>query len=199
MLEITVLLSNMSPEKIKELKKRQALLQEKVRLKLLSDQISHQINYLEREGFTYVVFAQFEWLDWLYAHVPIRKKDGYFGMHEDYQIDVDDATAQVTVELNRNELVSPVFSESVLAVIPSESDLVISYLGGAPEYQISVAAFLSNPLLFLSRFENWAITTDRKFIIEHIAEQQVLRLISVEELKLVLVVKIVLKYENRLV
>lgn len=186
-------------EKIKELKKREALLQEKVRLKLLSDQISHPINYLEREGFSYVVFAQFEWLNWLYAHVPIRKKDGYFGMHEDFQIDVDDANAQVFLELKQNELVSAAFSESILAVIPPESELVICYLGGAPEYQISLTAFLSNPLLFLSRFENWAITTDRKFIIEHIAEQQVLRLISVEELKLVLVVKIVLKYENRLV
>jgi hypothetical protein len=45
-------------------------------------------------------------------------------------------------------------------------------------------------LLFLSQFENWAITTDRKFTIEHIAEQQVLLVISVEELTLVLVVKI---------
>ena len=52
--------------------------------------------------------------------------------------------------------------------------------------------FLSKPSIFLSSPENWVLTTDKKYIIESIWDQGVIRFIDITQVKPVLQVKLLI-------
>lgn len=183
----------MDPEKAVELKKRRQQLQEEVRLKELRNRIAFQLAYLDEIDQPYTIQYENENLHWIYSSVRTRKKDGYFGIHGDFQIDVDDSTAIETIEMRKKELNSGKFQQQFLALIPDTTNIVICYDGGDPELEITAKAFLSNPTKFISYPDTWIITNDKKWIIEHILDQETIRFIQLQLSKPSLVKKILFK------
>lgn len=184
----------MDKEKIEELKKRRVLLQEEVRLKELRQRIALELNYLEERNYNYKVYYNYEHVDWIKANVQIRKRDGYHGIYDDFQIDVDDSTQDDTLYYEK-DLLSDEFKAQFLSYISNETSLIVCYQGGAPEIEISVEAFLSQPLKFFSRPENWIITKDETWIIESIWDQGVIRFIRLQKSLPILVEKFRIQYK----
>ena len=183
----------MDKEKIEDLKKRRKHLQEEVRLKNLRDRITPKLAYLEKIGQPYIIHYESENLNWIYSTVRIRKKDGYFGIHGDFQIDVDDSAAIETIKMREEEINSVKFQEQLLKIIPDNINVIVCYDGGDPELQISVRSFLSHPTKFLSNPDTWTITTDKHWVIEYIWDQEVIKFIQLQESVPTLIKKIVLK------
>jgi hypothetical protein len=185
----------MDKEKIEKLKERRRQLQEEMRLKKLRDRISSQIHHLENLGESYIVYYSFENLNWINSNVQVRKRDGYRGIHGDFQIDVDDSKVLNNFTMREEEINSHKFSELFLSFIPDHITLIVCYDVGDPELEISVNAFLSHPTEFLSHPETWIITFDKSMIIEYIWEQGVIRFIQLQNSIPTLVEKIIIEYE----
>jgi hypothetical protein len=111
-------------------------------------------------------------------------------MHDDFQIDVEDSKATRACSISENEIHSNKFSELFSSIIPDDTALIICHLGGDPELEISVKAFKNDPLTFFSKPETWIITSDKKWIIEYIWDQGVIRFIQLQMSTPILIQKI---------
>lgn len=180
----------MDIEKIEELKSKRLKVQEEARLKEFMERVKSQINHLEKLGETFFVFYEFENLNWIELNVRVRARDGYNGIHGDFQIDVADSDAISSIDLSENDLKSEKFKETFSSLISNESRIVVCYQGGDPELEFSAKAFLDNPSIFFSRPETWILTTDKKWIVEYIWEQGVIRFVQLNDSKPTLVKKI---------
>lgn len=183
----------MDKQRKEQLEKRRALLQKEVKFKELRERISSQIAFLEKSGYPYKVYYDHEYINWVDKNVEVRKKDGYHGMHGDFQIDVQDSEALETISISDNQLSTHKFSEAFLSIINQDTNVILCYLGGDPELEISVEAFLSDPKEFFSGFETWVITTNKNWIIEYIWEQRVIRFIKLNDSKPVLIKNIIIR------
>lgn len=171
----------MDKEKIEVLKSKRLKLQEEVRLKDLRKRVASQISHLNKLGETYSVFYKSENLNWIDSNVRVRNRDGYRGIHGDFQIDVDDTKAISSFKLSDEEINSEKFKEQFSSLISNSSKLIVCYQGGSPELEISAKAFLNNPNEFFSRPETWILTLDKKWIIEYIWDQSVIRFIQLHD------------------
>lgn len=182
----------MDKEKIEELKSKRLKLQDDIRLKDLKQRVASQISYLEKSGESYLVLNEFEHLNWIASNVHVRNRDGYNGIHGDFQVDVGDSKAISSITFSEGEIDSKKFEQLFLSLIPVTSTLIICYLSGDPELEISAKAFLGNPNEFFSRPETWILTKDKGWIIEYIWDQGVIRFIQLQESTPTLVMKIIL-------
>lgn len=185
--------NQMDKEKILELKHRRKQLQEEVRLKILRERVASEIAHLEKLSQSYTVYYEFENLNWIDSNLRVRRRDGYSGIHGDFQIDVDDSTVRDTIEMKEEEINSDKFKEQFTSVIPDNNSLIVCHQGGDPELEISVEAFLSWPTVFLSNPETWIITIDKSWIIEYFWDQNVIRFIQLKESLPTIVKKIIIK------
>lgn len=183
----------MDKEKIEELRSKRLKLQEEIRLKDLRKRVASQISHLDKLGESYFVFYEFENLNWIDSNVRVRNRDGYRGIHGDFQIDVDDLNAISSFNISEVEINSEKFKELFLSLISSESKLIVCYQGGDPELEFSAKAFLVNPTEFFSKPETWLLTTDKKWIIEYIWDQGVIRFIQLQGSTPKLVMKIIIE------
>ena len=183
----------MDKNKREELINRRIQLQEEVRLKELRELLAPQISQLEMLGESYVVYYSSEFLYWIASNVRVRNRDGYSGIHGDFQIDIVDEDGLKTIHLYEEEINSEIFKEQFASLISLDNKLVVCYQGGEPELEISVNAFLSNPLLFFSRPETWIITTDKTWILEYIWDQRVIRFVQLQETMPILILKIIIE------
>lgn len=183
----------MNEQKIEQLRERRLKLQEEIRLKDLRERVAFEIAHLENMGQSYSIHYDFEHLNWIGSNVSVRKKDGYNGIWEDFQIDVDDSTASSVIKLSEEEINGDLFKKLIQTLISEDGALIVCYQGGAPELEISVKAFLNKPGVFLNRMEVWLLTTDKKWIIEYIADQGAIRFIHLEGSVPTLVKKIVIE------
>ncbi len=171
----------MDKEKTEEIKSKRLKQQEEVRLKELKRKVASQITHLEKLGESYFVYYSFENLNWIDSNVRVRQRDGYSGIHGDFQIDVEDSNTISSQNLNEDEINSEKFKEQFSLLISKRSKLIVCHQGGDPELEFSAKAFLDNPNEFFSRPETWILTTDKKWIIEYIWEQGVIRFIQLHE------------------
>ncbi|NVK65437.1 MAG: hypothetical protein HWE22_12670 [Flavobacteriales bacterium] len=183
----------MDKEKIEELKSKRLKLQEEVRLNDLRDRVASQISHLVKLDESYSVYYEFENLNWIDSNVRVRNRDGYRGIHGDFQIDVDDSNAINSFNISEVEINSEKFKELFSSLISTESEVIVCYQGGDPELEFSAKAFLDKPTEFFSRPETWILTTDKKWIIEYIWEQGVIRFIQLKESMPTLVQKIIIE------
>lgn len=183
----------MDDKKIEGLKNRREQLQEKVRLQENRDRIKSQISHLEHLNEPYKVYYQFENMNWIDSNIRVRIRDGYKGIHGDFQIDVNDSNALGSLSLNEVEINSDKFKELFTSLIPTNKKLIVCYQGGDPELEISTYAFLENPNEFFSSPETWILTTDKKWIVEYIWDQGVIRFINLEESTPTLIIKIIIE------
>jgi len=183
----------MDKEKIEKLKTRRQLLKEEIRLKKLRERVSTKITHLEQLGQSYSVYYDFENLNWINSNVRVRKRNGYNGIHGDFQIDVDDSKTMDTIKISDNEVNSDKFLEHFSSLIPDHSFLIVCHQGGDPELKISVKAFLSNPTKFFSNPETWIITADKNWIVEYIWDQSVIRFIQLKNSKPTLIKIIIIE------
>ncbi len=190
---VNMTLFKMNKEKIEDLKKRRLQLQEEVQLKKLRDRIAPKLAHLEKTGEPYTIHYENENLNWIYSTVSTRKKDGYFGIHGDFQIDVDDSTAIEIIEMREEEINSGKFREQFSTLIPDNMNVIVCYDGGDPELEISATSFLSHPTKFLTHPDTWTITIDKQWIIEYIWDQEVIRFIQLQESVPTLIKRIVLE------
>lgn len=142
--------------------------------------MSDEITYLKEHEFDYNLYYEAEHLNWISNKIKTRKKDGYKGSHGDFQIDVNDESAIDSVKLAEEELTSEKFKEQLLNLASFEDVLVICRLGGDPEIEITLAAFLTNPTLFLSAPENWVLAKNKKWVLEYLVDQNKIRIIDIE-------------------
>jgi hypothetical protein len=183
----------MDKKEIEYLKKKRILLQKDIRLKKLRDRISLELNYLEEQNLTFNVIYDSEYINWINDNVKVRNKDGYHGVHGDFQIDVDDLAADVNTKIaSVNNLLTVKPIVGFFNKISNDTTLIICKLGGNPELEISKEAFLSNPSIFLSNMETWVLSTDKTFIIESISEQEVVRFIDITQSEPILRVKVMI-------
>jgi hypothetical protein len=154
-------LYQMDEEKIEVLKARRLQMQQGIRLKKIRDRVASQIADLEKLDQSFNVYYESENLNWIDSNVPVRKRDGYKGIHGDFQIDVEDSTATSIHKIREEEINSAKFLQQFSSLIPANSSIIVCYQGGDPELEISIKAFLSHPTEFLSRSETWVIATDK--------------------------------------
>lgn len=184
----------MNEQKIELLKEKRLKLQEEIRLKDLRERVAFELSHLEKIGQPYTVHYNFEHLNWIDSNVHVRKKDGYNGIWGDFQIDVDDSTASSVIKLREGDIDSELFKKQVQSLLSEDNTLIVCLLGGDPELEISVKAFLNTPSVFLNRMEVWLITIDKEWIIEYIADQgAIIRFIQLQGSVPTLVKKIVIE------
>lgn len=183
----------MTPEKREYLKQKKSILLEKARLNKIKSRISNQLNYLDEQGYPYSIHYEHEYLFWIECSSYVRKKDGYRGIHGDFQIDVDDASQNCSNIYHENDFQSPQFAAEFTSILPEDISVIVCYLGGDPEFELSLKAFLSNPLIFFARIETWIITVDKNWIIEYFWDQQVIRIINLTKSKPILVKKLIIQ------
>jgi hypothetical protein len=171
---------DMDKEKMEQLKAKKLLLQEEVRLKNLRGSIGSQIAHLEKTGHSYTVYYEAEHLNWIDSNVQVRKRDGYTGIHGDFQIDADDSKAISILKMKEVDIDSDEFKKEFLSLIPEDSMLNICYLSVVPELEIAVKAFLEKPTEFFSLPETWLLTTDKKWIVEYLWVQNKIRFIQLK-------------------
>tara|TARA_R110002126_G_scaffold281512_2_gene429336 strand:+ start:4195 stop:4866 length:672 start_codon:yes stop_codon:yes gene_type:complete len=190
---ITVLHHKMDKKKIEYLKNKRILLQNDIRLKTLRNRISSELNYLEEQNLAFNVIYGSEYINWINDNVKVRNKDGYYGIHGDFQIDVDDLAADADTKI---VAVGDLLTVKPILVffnrISNDTTLIICTLGGNPELEISKEAFLSNPSIFLSNMETWVLSSDKTFIIESISDQEVVRFIDITQPEPILRVKVMI-------
>lgn len=185
----------MDKTKLAELKDRRQKLKEEIRLKKLREGVVSELAHLESLGESYSIYYRLEHLNWIDAHVQIRKRDGYSGIHGDFQVDVDDSMAISDIRMRAVDLDSEKFTELFSSLIPDHSSVIVCHQGDDPELKISLNAFLSHPSKFISHPETWIITADKSWIIEYIWEQGVVRFIQLKDATPILVKKIIIEEE----
>ena len=184
-----------------QLKKRRTLLQKKVELKEIKDRLSYLTPYLESAGFEYIIYYKNEYLIWLYENLDIRKKDGYRGVHEDFQINVQDAEAKEQTTINYKDVSSYLQSNEILSLINKDENFVLCQLGGDPDIEIPFNAFIENPGKFVTLRDSWLLSTKKDWIIENIWSlkgQQVIRFIKLIDSKPILYEVINLEIDEHL-
>lgn len=186
----------MNNQRKEQLQKRRASLQQELKLKKQRERISPQIRYLKDAGYAYEIFYEHEHLSWIFNTIRIRKKDGYHGIHDDFQIDVKDSEAEQTIFVKDAHSLMDSFNRAFPSNIYPDEKLIVCTLGGDPELEIPAAALLSNPDLFLSGFETWVLTSEKNWIIEYIGEQEIIRFINLSQTKPVLKKKLVIREER---
>jgi hypothetical protein len=181
----------MDREKLKD-KRRE--LQKSLKLKQQRGRVASQIAHLEKLGHSFTVYYKSENLNWIDSNVRVRKRDGYNGIYGDFQLDVNDSNAVSSLKIKEEEIDSYKFTEPFLSIIPTNNSLIVCYQGGDPELEISQKAFLSKPTIFFSSPETWVITTDKKYVIEYMWGQGVIRFIELQKSNPILVKKIIIEY-----
>lgn len=166
-------MNNNLQEKLEQLRKAQ-------KLKELENRISDEIKYLKEYEFDYTLFYKAEHLNWIANNIRTRNKDGYKGSHGDFQIDVNDDSALEGIQFAEEELTSEKFKEQLLNMASMEDAIIICRLGGDPEIEITLAAFLTNLSLFLSAPENWILAKNKKWLLEYLVDQNKIRIINIE-------------------
>lgn len=185
----------MNPQKRKELEKRRANLQGEFSILDLSKSLKRELTFLEQHSFPYKIIEPFTHLLWIRSNVPTRKRDGYHGIYDDFQLNVDDSKAKTTVEIHENDLKTNILQASINLLLSENTNLIVCYEGGTPEIEIPLNAFLIDPKLFLSRFETWILSSDKKWLIEYIAEQNKIRIFNVENSFPTLEILYTIKYD----
>jgi hypothetical protein len=187
----------MNKEKREELKDKRRLLQKELQLRELNERVAPQLAYLEKLGESYRLYYDFENLNWIDSNVRVRNRNGYTGIHGDFQLDVDDSTVASTIDMSIKDLDSDLFQEQFSSLIPDTNSLIVCYQCGDPELEVSTKAFLAYPTLFFSRPETWIITTDKSWVIEYIWEQEVIRFIQLKKSIPTLIKKIIIERESQ--
>ncbi len=155
-----------------ELLEKKLQLKEEVRKKELKKRIKYHIDFLESNGFTYKINYNHEYLDWMQTAFPMRKKDGYFGLH-DYQIDVNDIADNCkTIHFKEETELKSILEKELLKYYSINDEIVICVNGGDPELIISIETFLTDQLQFLNNPEVWLILRDKSMVIEYIFDRK---------------------------
>ena len=186
----------MDKAKRKKLEKRRSEFQKELELKKIRDRRSYIISFLEHADFKYKIYYENEYLNWLYLNVDVRKKDGYHGVHEDFQLDVQDSEAKVSVVLKYGEISTNRFSKELLSLINRDDNFVHCQLGGDPDLETSVEPFLADPDKFLGGFGVWLVSTKKDWVIEYISGQEVIRIIRLTGSKPTLLKNIILENDD---
>lgn len=173
----------MDKRRREQLEKRRSILQGEVERKEIKDRLSYLIPFLENAGFNYKIYYENEYLNWLYENVDVRKKDGYHGVHEDFQINIHDAEAKEFITLNYKDLKTESFSKEFLTLISEEENFVLCQLGGYPDIETSFQAFLEDSKKFLRIFGVWLVSAKKEWVIEYIFGQGVIRFIKLIDSK----------------
>lgn len=169
----------MDRSKAESLKEKRILLQKEIRLKKIRDKITIELNYLQEHNFKFNVFYEFKYVNWITENLKTRNKDGYHGSHGDFQIDVNDINAISTEKGKKDNFLKIKSIAEFFSEISNNTMFIVCSLSGNPELEISKNTFLTKPSIFLSSPENWVLTTDRKYIIESIWDQGVIRFIDI--------------------
>ena len=176
----------MDLNKVEYLKQKRILLQKEIRLKKMRDRITSELNYLQKHNFNFNVFYDFKYVNWINENIKVRNKDGYHGSHGDFQIDVNDKDAVSTEKGKADDLPRIKSITEFFNKISDDNNLIVCSITGNPEFEISKNTFLSKPSIFLSSPENWVITRDKKYIIESIWDQGIIRFIDITQVEPVL-------------
>ena len=171
----------MDKQKIENLREKRKLLQEEIRLKKIRDRIAPQLKYLHEHDSIYNVHYDSEHVNWINDKIKVRTKDGYSGIHGDFQIDVNDNSCLSATITTEDQILTVKPIAKFFNNIPNDTTLIICSIGGDPELEISKEIFLSKPSIFFFNPENWIISADRKFLIESIWEQGVIRFIDISQ------------------
>lgn len=171
----------MDTSKIEHLKEKRKNLQEKIKQKELCKPISEIIKYLELNDFEYRIYYKAQNLNWIANNLKIRKKDGYYGIHGDFQIDVDDNS----IINHRNIKSENAFLESKLIMnfineSATDSNFIVCSLGSFAEVEISKEIFLTQPSVFFINNDTWVIDNKKSIVIEKISAQRIIRFINIE-------------------
>lgn len=186
----------MDKAKREELEKRRSEYQKELHLKKIRDRHSYIISFLETADYKYKVYYKSEFLNWLYLNVDIRKKDGYHGVHEDFQIDVQDSEAKESAHIKYSEISTNRFSKEILSFISRNDNFVHCQLGGDPDLETSVEAFLADLDKFLSVSGVWLVSTKKDWVIEYLSDQEVIRIIRLTGSKPILLKNIILENDD---
>lgn len=171
-------------EKVIELQEKRRLLQEEVRLRTLRTRIAKQLNYLEKENYSYNLFYNHENLNWIRLNIPVKKRDNYDGMYDDFQINVADLPLEFCdVYAEQDLFTSSKFSAQFLSIISPGTTLIVCCEGGDPEIALSGEAFLTNPIIFFSNPETWIITKEKNWVIEYIWDHKAILFIELNQEK----------------
>ncbi len=168
----------MDKERLNELSEKRRRLQEEIKFKEKREEVANEIEYLEEMGEPFKLYYVAEHFNWIVQNVKTRKRDGYRGIHGDFQIDVVDREAISFAQIEDSDSVQ--FSEITLAHIPKGEMLVVCHQSRSVEIEISVHAFLSKPSVFFSTPQTWGLAMNRRFMIEYLWEQGVIRLIKID-------------------
>ena len=171
----------MDQKKLEALQAKRLKLQEASRLKSLRAEVATEIAHLEILNHTYSIFYKGENFNWIQSNIKLRKRDGYMGIHEYFQIDVNDPNALNVFSIAEVNIDSEKFGELFSSIISKASSFVICYQSTLVELEISAKAFFEKPSVFLSSPETWVLNTDKKWIIEYIWVQGVIRVIQLQE------------------
>ena len=178
---------------VERIRARRQKIQEEIRLKKLRERVASQLAHLDKLGQHYTVYYEFENINWIYSNLRVRKRDGYNGIHGDFQIDVADSAAISNLKMREEDINSDKFSKQFSSLISEHNSLIVCHQGGDPELEISTKAFLSSPIEFLSQPETWIITTEKNWIIEYLWEQGVIRFIQLRGSIPTLIKKIIIE------
>jgi hypothetical protein len=176
--------------KRKELEKKRKLLQQEYKLKELSRSLNSQIHYLNENGFSYKISPPFEKLDWISENLPTRRRDGYTGIYDDFQLNLDDSKV---LHVDIEEFNAEIMKAECYELMPSDTVFTCCFQGGTPEIEFPLNAFLLHPKLFLSFLELWMISVDNTWIFEYIHEQGILRIAKIHNFGLIHVKNFIVK------
>lgn len=170
----------MDISKRKELEEKRKALQAELKLQSLRNEIASQIAIAERLCQPYHVYFDAENFNWLITNVKIRRRDGYKGMHGDFQIDVDDTFSKESCSINEEQINTNVFKDFFTSFISLDASLLICYQNVRAELEISTLTFLSDPLQFFNNPETWIISKDKKWVVEYLWLQGIIRFIQID-------------------
>lgn len=182
----------MDKNKIEQLQKKKAQLQEEIRLKTLRNRIATQLDYLDEQNLKYTIYYEGEHLRWINNNIPFKNsKEGL----SNFQIETNTLDeAANSVNCTSEEALINEIKTTFLLLFDANDKLIVCYDGGDPEIKISVATFLKKPLLFFANPETWILLNNKSYILEYFWDEAIIRLIYIETLKPVTVKKMVLLY-----
>lgn len=179
----------MDRSKREHLKEKRTLLKKEIHFKEMRNRIAPVLHYLEEQHFPFTIHYDFKYVNWIHQQVKVRSKDGYRGSHGDFQVDVNDATVITTKITSEDDFVTVKPMIAFFNEISNDTTLILCSLTGDPELEISKEAFLSKPSMFFSNPETWVLSRDRKYIIERIWSQDIIRCIDITQSEPILKVK----------